>query len=193
MLVRNLVPAVAVVSCLWLPARPAVAADSYKADPAHSSVVFRVKHMQTSYAWGRFNEISGSFAIDDAEPTQSRFEFEVKSASVDTANTRRDQHLKSPDFLSAVQYPTISFKSKSVSSVGKETFEVSGDLTLHGVTRPVTLKLTRTGTGQGPTGQPIAGIETGFFVKRSEFGMNKMVGPVADEIWVNVSVEGIKQ
>jgi len=193
MIVRKLVPLAAVVSGLWLAAGSARAADTYRADPVHSSVVFRIKHMNTSYSWGRFNEITGSFSLDDQDATRSQLEFQVKTGSVDTANPKRDQHIKSPDFLNAVQYPTISFKSKSVSATGKDQFEVSGDLTLHGVTRPVTLKLTRTGAGAGPTGQPIAGIEGSFYIKRSEFGMTKMVGPVGDDVLLYVSVEGGKQ
>jgi polyisoprenoid-binding protein YceI len=190
---RKLVLAATVVSGSWLSATLAKAADSYQADTTHSSVVFRVKHMNTSYAWGRFNDLTGSFVLDDQDPAQSQFEFQVEAASIDTGQAKRDQHLKSPDFFNAVQFPTIAFKSKTVASAGPSTFEVTGDLTLHGVTRPLTLKVVRTGAGMGPTGKPIAGIETSFAIRRSDFQMTKMVGPVSDGVWVNVSVEGVKQ
>ena len=91
-----------------------------------------------------------------------------------------------------MQFPTIDFKSRSVASAGKDTLEVMGDLTLHGVTRPVTLKVVRTGSGT-MMGKSITGLETSFFIKRSEYGMTKMVGPVADDVWINVSIEAIKQ
>jgi polyisoprenoid-binding protein YceI len=189
----KLVLAAAVVSGSWLSATLVKAADSYQADTTHSSVVFRVKHMNTGYAWGRFNDITGSFVLDDQDPTQSQFEFQVEAASIDTGQAKRDQHLKSPDFFNAVQFPMIAFKSKAVASAGPSTFEVTGDLTLHGVTRPLTLKVVRTGAGKGPTGKPIAGIETNFAIRRSGFQMTKMVGPVGDDVWINVSVEGVKQ
>lgn len=190
---RKLVLAIAVVSGPRPSAPEARAADAYQADTAHSSVVFRVRHMNTSYAWGRFNDLTGSFALNDQDPARSRFEFQVEAASIDTGHAKRDQHLKSPDFLNAVQFPTIAFKSKAVASAGPGTFEVTGDLTLHGVTRPLSLKVVRTGAGRGPTGLPIAGIETTFAVRRSDFQMTKMVGPVGDDVWINVSVEGVKQ
>lgn len=165
------------------------AGETYQADTAHSSVVFRVKHMNTSYAWGRFNDITGTFSLDKANPAEIKLAFQVKTESIDTANAKRDQHLKGPDFFNAVQYKTISFVSKSVEPDG-DAYEVTGDLTLHGVTKPVTVKLTPSGEGAGPGGGRIAGIEATFLVKRSDFGMNKMVGPVGDDVTVIVSVEG---
>jgi polyisoprenoid-binding protein YceI len=171
---------------------PAGAADTYAADATHSSTVFRVKHMNTSFAWGRFNDIAGTFMLDEANPSASQLEFQVKADSVDTANAARDKHLKGPDFFNSVQFPTISFKSQSVAKTGK-VFEVVGELTLHGVTKPMTVKVIPTGTSKNPMGKPIAGIEATFDVKRSDFGMSKMVGPVGDDVWVNVSIEGIKK
>jgi polyisoprenoid-binding protein YceI len=193
MTMAKLVPVTLLVSAAWLAPRSAEAADSYKADPVHSSVVFKIKHMNTSYSWGRFNDISGTFALDEQNPAQSQLNFQVKTASVDTGNPARDRHIKSPDFLNAVQFSTITFKSKSVSAAGKDAYEVSGDLTLHGVTKPVTVKLNKTGAGTDPRRRPIAGIEATFTLKRSEFGMTNMVGPIGDEVWLNVSVEGGKQ
>ena len=192
MIVRKLAIAAVVVRGPWIGGGSARAADNFAVDPAHSSVVFRVKHMNTSFTWGRFNEMSGSFALDDATPAASALSFEVKTASVDTANAKRDQHLKGPDFFGAVQYPTITFASKTVTSAGADAFDVAGDMTLHGVTRPLTVRVKRTGSGTNPMGKPIAGIEATFVVKRSDFGMSKMVGPVGDDIWVNVSIEGAK-
>ena len=167
------------------------AAESYKADPGHSSMVFRVKHMGTTYFWGRFNAISGSYKLDK-NPTQCQFAFDVKTESVDTGIAKRDTHLKSPDFFNAVQFPTISFKSRSVASAGEGAYDVTGDLTLHGVTKPVAVKITQTGSGS-MRGRAINGIEGVFTIKRSDFGMKGMVGPVGDDVWVSVCIEGGQQ
>jgi polyisoprenoid-binding protein YceI len=165
------------------------AGETFQVDTVHSSVVFKVKHMNASNAWGRFNDISGTFSLDPASPETGKLDFKVKAASVDTANPKRDQHLKGPDFLNAVQFPTLSFISKKIVPAG-DAYDVTGELTAHGVTKPLTIKVTPTGQGSGPGGGKIAGIETSFTIKRSDFGMTKMVGPVGDDVWVNVSVEG---
>jgi polyisoprenoid-binding protein YceI len=185
-------PAVlALIPCVSA-ARTAWAGESYSADTVHSSVVFRVKHMNTSHSWGRFNDIAGAFSLDESDPSQSQLDFKVKTASIDTANPARDQHLKSPDFFNAVQFPTIAFKSTAVAKAS-EGYDVTGDLTLHGVTKPIRVKLVPTGTGKDMKGAPTAGIDASFIIKRSDFGMNKMVGPVGDDVWVNVSIEGVKK
>jgi polyisoprenoid-binding protein YceI len=187
------IPAVLLPGLIFLvAAAPAHAAETYQADPVHSSIVFRVKHANTAYFWGRFNEIAGTFTLDPADPGAVSLQFQVKTASVDTANSNRDQHLKGPDFFNAAQFPTISFTSKSSAAAGK-AYEVKGDLTLHGVTRPVTVHLTPTGTGKGPTGKAIGGIEANFTIKQSEFGITKMAAMIGDSVWVNVSVEGIRK
>ncbi len=111
---------------------------------------------------------------------------------MDTGNAKRDQHLKGPDFFNTVQFPTIGFVSSG--AVKLETgYEVSGDLTLHGVTKPVKVRVIPTGTGKGPTGAAIAGIETTFTVSQKDFGMTKMAGAIGDDVLITVSVEGIKK
>ncbi len=165
-------------------------ADTYKVDTVHSSIVFRVKHMNTSYAWGRFNDFTGTFAMEGDTP--SAFDFTVKAASVDTANEKRDTHLKGADFFNARQFPTMTFKSKDVRKAGN-AYDVTGDLTLHGVTKSVTAKVEVTGTGKGPTGGTIAGFEATLEIKRTDFGMSygapNMLG---DDVRIIVSVEGGK-
>jgi polyisoprenoid-binding protein YceI len=187
---RTIVTALATSLVVWhAGGRVAPAVESYVADPVHSSIVYRVKHMNVSYFWGRFDSFAGAFTLDEANPVESQFEFSVKVDSIDTANAKRDQHLKSPDFFNAVQFPTITFKSQSVKKTG-DAYEVVGDLMLLGVTKPVTVKVVPTGKGKGPTGAPIAGIEATLSLKRSDFGMNKMVGVVSDDVWVTVGIEG---
>jgi polyisoprenoid-binding protein YceI len=169
----------------------AAAAETFQVDPVHSSVNFRVKHMNVSYSYGRFNAISGTFTLDPTDPAKSAFEFNVRADSLDTGSPKRDGHLKSPDFFNVRQYPSISFKSKSVASAGENAYDVTGDLTLHGVTRPVTLKVEQTGKGPGMAGRgAAAGLLTTFNIKRSDFGMKGMVGPVGDDVRVEVAIEG---
>jgi polyisoprenoid-binding protein YceI len=168
----------------------ALAGEAYRVDTVHSTVIFRVKHMGTSYAYGRFNVLEGTFDLDPADPAKSALNFTVKTDSIDTGNPKRDGHLKSPDFFNVRQYPTITFKSRSVSSAGKDTYDVNGDLTLHGVTKPVTVKVERSGGGKGMRGESLAGIEATFALKRSDFGMKGMQGAVGDDVRVTVSVEG---
>jgi polyisoprenoid-binding protein YceI len=180
---------IAALAAFGLGNRPVVA-ESYTVDAVHSSVVYRVKHLGVSYAYGRFNKIEGTFAVDAADPTKSKLEFTIKTDSIDTGNQGRDGHLKGPDFFNARQFPNITFKSKSVAAAGKDTYEVTGDLTLHGVTKEVTLKIENTGSGPGARGGKVAGLHSEFTIKRSDFGMSNMVGPVADEVTVLVSVEG---
>jgi polyisoprenoid-binding protein YceI len=168
------------------------AADTYVADPVHSSVVFKVKHLNTSNAWGRFNAIAGSFTLDSADPSKSKLDFTVKAASVDTNNEARDKHLQSPDFFNAVQYPEIKFVSKSVSK-STEGYEVTGELNFHGVTKPLSFVLTQTGAGKDMRGNAIAGVEANFIVKQSDFGITKMAAAIGDEVTVWVSIEGIKK
>ncbi len=171
--------------------RPSLTADAFQVDSVHSSMVFRVKHMGTANFYGRFNSISGSFSLDD-DPAKSSFQVQIKTDSVDTANTKRDQHLKSPDFFNAAQFPTISFKSTQVKKVGGEGIDVTGDLTLHGVTKPVIAKVTKTGSG-GSRGRAIAGVEAQLTIKRSDFGMTFAADSLGDEVFIIISLEGAKQ
>lgn len=166
------------------------AADAYKVDPVHSAVIFRVKHMNTSQAYGRFNDVAGTFELEGNAPASMAFT--VKVDSLDTANAARDTHLKSAEFFDAGKHPAITFTSKSVKKAG-EHHEVTGDLTLKGVTRPVTARVEVVGTGKGPKGGAIAGIEATFTIKRTEFNM-PFGAPdlVGDEVRLVVSVEGGK-
>ena len=121
------------------------------------------------------------------------FEIQVNSQNVDTAVEKRDNHLRSPDFFNAAEYPAIHFKSTSVKKAGPDNYVIAGDLTLLGKTRPITVKARQTGEGKDPWGNYRRGFETVFTIKRSEFGMNFMMGGVSDEVQLTVSVEGVRQ
>lgn len=170
------------------------AADTYEIDTAHSMIIFRAKHNGVSYNYGRFNEFTGKITMD-ADVSNNTVEFEVKAASVDTGNEKRDQHLRSSDFFSAKQFPVIIFKSTKVSAKeGKENvLEVTGDLELHGVKKSVTVDVEITGQGQGRQGESLIGFESTFTIQRSEFGMTYGMGSVSDDIRITVSIEAAQK
>ena len=171
----------------------AYAAETYKLDPGHTSVVFRIKHLGVAYVYGRFNGPTGSFVFDESSPAKSSIEVQVNAKDVDTAVEKRDNHLRSPDFFNAGEHPLVSFKSTSVKKLDNDTYEVAGNLTLIGKSRPLTVKARHTGSGKDPWGNFRRGFETSFTIKRSEFGMNFMLGGVSDDVAITVSVEGIRQ
>jgi polyisoprenoid-binding protein YceI len=171
-------------------AAPAADTTTWKVDGVHSSVVYRVKHMGVANFWGRFNEVKGTFTFDPAAPDAATFDIEIPAESIDSNNGNRDKHLEGPDFFNVKQFPTITFKSKSVKKAG-DAFELAGDLTLLGVTKPVTAKLEHIGTAETPRG-PKTGFDATFTIKRSDFGMNYGVseGALGDEVTIIVAIEG---
>ncbi len=170
----------------------ASAADDYKLDESHTGIVFVIKHLNMSYTYGRFNESEGVFAIDTNDPTRSSFSFTVKTASVDTGHKKRDEHLRSPDFFNAKQFPVITFKSTAVEAV-EQGYRVAGDLTLHGVSRSLTVELEKLGEGKDPWGNDRIGFATELRIKRSDFGIDHMLSAVGDDVRILISFEGIRQ
>ena len=163
----------------------------YEIDTEHSMIIFRAKHSGVSYNYGRFNEFSGKLMMDATDVSMSMVEFEVKAASIDTGNEKRDQHLRSSDFFSAKQFPVITFKSAEVRAKEgeKDVLEVTGDLELHGVKKSITVDVEITGRATGRDGESLIGFESIFTIKRSEFGMTYGIGAVSDEIRLIVSIE----
>jgi polyisoprenoid-binding protein YceI len=184
----RLVLAALVVAALGGSAR----ADEYAVDSAHAAAVFRVSHIGLSWTYGRFKDLSGTFAVDARNPAATRFELSARVDSLDTDNAKRDQHLASPDFFNAKQFPTISFKSTSAKPV-EGGYEVAGMLTLHGVSKPLTLVLKGGRTAEFPRGVQRTGYSGEFTIKRSDFGMDKMLEAVGDDIQVQLSFEGTKK
>ena len=180
---------------MMLVAAATAAAATYDVDPVHSSVTFKIQHMGTSWTYGRFNDLAASLEYDAAKPEASSLSFTAKAESVDTGNAKRDQHLKGPDFFNAKEFPEIAFKSTKVTPSGKDAAEVTGDLTLHGVTKPVTAKVVKVGEGKTMKGGEMIGFEATFTVKRSDFGMANMVGPkgAGDEVYLTVAIEAHKK
>ncbi|MBX3358577.1 MAG: YceI family protein [Phycisphaeraceae bacterium] len=174
------------------PAAPATtgSAEAFNVDPVHSTAIYRVKHLGTSYSYGRFTDISGTFLLDPENPDKSVIDVTINTESIDSGNQGRDKHLRSPDFFSAKEFPTITFKSTGVKKTGDTSFDVSGDLTLRGQTKPVTVSVDLTGTGKGMRGGELAGVESKFTVKRSDYGMTFLPEAVGDEVSLIVSLEG---
>jgi polyisoprenoid-binding protein YceI len=182
-----------VLGLLAVFSHPAAATETYQVDPVHSAAVFRIKHLGIAYLYGRFNDLAGTLKIDDKTPANSVVEIYANTKNIDTFNSERDNHLRSPDFFDAKKFDIISFKSKSFTKVSKDMYEVTGDLALHGVTRPLTVKVQRTGSGKDPWGGFRIGFETTFTIRRSDFGMNFMMEGVGDEVRIILSIEGIRQ
>jgi polyisoprenoid-binding protein YceI len=180
-------------------ARAAQAApEVYDLDPAHFSIVFSVSHMNMSYTYGMFKKAQGRFVLDRQDPAACQFQMTIDAGSIDTNNAQRDEHLKGPDFLDTVQFPQITFQSTSCTLDNRQqqgiVYLVTGNLTMHGVTRQVTLPIQMLGEGPGAGGRSYnAGFVTQFELKRSEFGMTNLLNMVGDAVGITVSFEGIRQ
>ncbi|MGH7176691.1 MAG: YceI family protein, partial [Tepidisphaeraceae bacterium] len=149
-------------------------------------------HLEKGTIWGRFNKIEGTISLDAADPAKTLFEIKVPVDSIDTNNAKRDQHLKSSDFFSAKEFATLAFKSTSVKSSGDKMLEVTGDLTVHGVTRPITIMMEYAPPSDTPQGHK-AGFAAAFVIKRSDFGMTGMVPMIGDEVHAYVGIEARRQ
>ena len=169
------------------------AAESYKIDSVHSAILFRIKHFDLSYFHGRFNEVSGTFAFDENDPSKSRIEVVVPVESIDTNSKDRDDHVKGPELFNAAKFPQLTFKSTKVEPAGSSQLKVTGDLTMLGVTKSITVSLEQTGSGKDPWGGYRSGFETVFTIKRTDFGMNALLGGLSDEVRLTVSIEGVRK
>lgn len=172
------------------------AADSYDIDPVTSSALFRVKHFNVAYFHGTFNSVKkeeSSIIWDQAVPANSKVTVVIDAASVDSRNEKRDAHLASPDFFDAKQFPVLKFSSTAIKALDGDRYEVTGEFTLHGVTKPLTITVVKTGEGKDPKGAHRIGFETTFVVKRSDYGMDKMLENIGDEVTITFATEGIRK
>jgi polyisoprenoid-binding protein YceI len=167
---------------------PAAALATWQVDPVHSSNVFKIRHSGVANFYGRFNQISGTIAWSKENPEAGSIAVEVKTDSIDTNNSGRDKHLKSGDFFDAEKYPTIAFKSTKIAKIDDHNFDVTGDLTMHGVTKPITVKFEHGGIVNNHGLR--TGFETTFTAKRSDFGMSNYLdqGMIGDEVTMTVSL-----
>lgn len=168
------------------------AADTYQVDPVHSSISFMISHAGISNIHGRFNDFSGKITIDPADPAKSSFALSIPIESIDTNNVKRDEHLRAPDYFNAKQFPAMSFQSTKVKAVDGG-YEITGDLTLHGVTKPVSLTL-KGGDKvvEFPKGTQRIGLVSEFSIKRSDFGMTVEPKALGDEVPIIIGIEAAK-
>lgn len=168
------------------------AADTYPLDPPHTAALFVADHMGFSKTHGRFNDVSGSISWDAAQPTNSTISVTIKADSIDTGSAKRDEHLRSGDFFSVKEFPTMTFTSKSFADKGNNLYEVTGDFQLRGVSKSITIPVALMKVGKDPWGKDRIGFDTTFTIKRSDFGMNFMPEVIADEITIIFATEGVK-
>ena len=192
----KIIPFFAAVSAFVL-SQSALLADTYVFDKAHSTMGFQVRHLFSKVP-GKFDDFAGQIQFDDANPQNSTVEVTIKTASVDTGVDMRDKDLRSANFFDVEKYPEINFKSKSVKQTGEDTAEVTGDLSMHGVTKEVVLKVELLGKGAGPQGKTVSGWEAKTNLKRTDFGLtwNKMIEGtqmVGDDVDIDLRVEADKQ
>ena len=172
---------------------------TWQIDPAHSEVQFSARHMMISTVRGRFKRFSGTIEADEQNPTTAQVEVQIDAASIDTGDDKRDTHLRSPDFLNVEQYPYITFKSTKVEQRDATHGQLTGDLTIRDVTKPVILEVEYAGMAKSPWGTISAGFSAHTRINRKDWGLNWNVALetggwlVSDEIRVEIEVELVKQ
>ena len=174
-----------------LSSTPALAAD-YTIDPSHSFVQFRISHLGFSVLNGRFNDIAGTLQWDKAKPDASNIELTIKTTSIASNWAERDKHIRSKDFLEVEKFPEAKFKSTKYTgdaSAGK----LDGELTLHGVTKPIALDVKAVGEGDDPWGGYRAGFTGTTTLKRADFGVSYNLGPTAETMQFDLFIEAIKK
>jgi len=180
-------------------AAPAQASGTYAVDVSHSEVTFQVSHLTISKVRGRFKEFDATIQVEAGKPELSSVEFRIKAASVDTAEPKRDEHLKSPDFFDAANHPEFHFRSTKIVPKGQDLYDVTGNLTIRGNTKTITLPVKVTGPIQDPWGNTKMGFETATTINRKDFGVSwsKVMDNgglvVSDEVAVTIALEAAKK
>lgn len=184
--------AAALAACTLSAGLLTAAPEAYNVDTVHSFILFKIKHFNVGNAYGQFKDFKGTIQYDKEAPEKSSIELTIDANSVDTRNPKRDDHVKSPDLMNAKQYPSITFKSDSLKKTSDTTFDLAGQMTFHGVTKPVTAKLEKIGEAKDPKGTERLGTEAIFTFKRSDFGMTGMMQGLGDDVTVTIALEAIK-
>jgi polyisoprenoid-binding protein YceI len=187
MKLRTLLSFAAVAVAFSLPSFAAV--ETYAMDPAHSSVNFSIRHLFSEVP-GHFNKFTGTLTVDRDNMEKSSAEATIDVASVDTANAMRNGHLQKPEFFDAAKFPTITFKSTSWKKTGEDTYDVTGDLTIKGVIKPVVLKVEVLGFGPGlQPGVQVSGWKATTTVHRSDFGVSAFPKVVGEDVAITINAE----
>jgi len=174
---------------------PLVQAADYLIDTekAHAFIQFRIKHLGYSWLLGRFNDFDGSFSYDEADPAASRVEVTIRTASIDSNHAERDKHLRGEDFLDVDKFPQATFVSTGYTENEDKSAVLTGNLTLRGVTRPVSIAVKPVGHGPDPWGGKRRGFEGAITLKLADYDIDFDLGPAAREVELFLSVEGIEQ
>lgn len=160
---------------------------------AHASINFRIKHLGFSWIVGRFDKFSGTFSYDDKNPDASNVKIDIDTTSINTNHAERDKHLRAGDLLDTDMFPTATFQSTSVKAAGPDKAAITGNLTLHGVTKEVTIDATRVGGGKDPWGGYRDGFTGTTTLKLADFGLMRDLGPFSKEVELTLDVEGVKK
>lgn len=169
------------------------AQDVYKIDAVHSQIGFKIRHLVAKSS-GRFAKFEGAITVDTKDIAKSKVEVTIDAASINTDNEARDKHLRSADFFDVEKFPTITFKSTSVKEVEKGKLQVTGDLTMHGVTKSITFPITNAGTRAGmKPGSVVAGFIDGTVrINRNDFGIKTYPGVLGDDVDISLDIEAGK-
>ncbi len=180
-------------AALLASAATASAAD-YKIDKQgqHAFVQFRIQHLGYSWLYGTFRDFDGSFTFDEADPSKDKVNVTINTNSVDTNHAERDKHLRSAEFLNVAKFAQATFVSTAVKKDGDE-LDITGNLTLNGVTKPVTLEAKKLGEGKDPWGGYRAGFEAETTIALKDFNIKTDLGPASQDVQLMISVEGIRQ
>ncbi len=187
-----------VLAAAGVAAAPLNAAQSYKIDPVHSEVSFQVRHL-VSTVTGKFDKFQGTVVMDPQDPAASNVSFQIDASSIDTGVDKRDNHLRSQDFFYVEKYPEITFKSEKVAATGKDSYDVTGTLTMRGVAKEVTLPVKFLGTAGDPWGNTRAGFSTTTTLDRQDYGINWNQALdqggflLGDDVTVSINLEAVQQ
>ena len=185
--------ALTLIAALTMAATSAAQAGTWKIDPNHTSAQFSVRHLGVSTVRGAFTKVSGSATFDPADPSKTALDATIEATSVDTRVEMRDNDLRSPNFLNAAKFPTITFHAKQTKSAGAGKLQITGDLTIHGVTKEVVLDVDGpTAPIKDPGGNQRIGASASTKVKRQDFGVNGLPAVVGDEITITIDAELIQ-
>jgi len=158
----------------------------------HAFVQFRIQHLGYSWLYGRFNDFSGTFSYDEKDPAASKVEVVIKTASVDSNHAERDKHVRADDILNVAKYPEARFKSVTYKPTGPGKATLTGELTLHGVTKPITIDVTEIGHGKDPWFGYRRGFEGTTRLKLKDYDIQRDLGPASGEVELTLSVEGVR-
>ncbi len=169
--------------------RAADESGSYAIDPVHSTVMFKVKHLDTSWFYGNFAEMSGTVDFDSADPSKCSMVMEVPAESINSGNDKLDQHLRSPDFFDVKQFPVLGFRSTKVEANGDGTYKVTGDFVMHGVTKSITVEVEHVGSSDSRMGKKV-GFHTQFTIDRTDYGVSYGAdGALGTDVELTISIE----